>query len=398
MVQDVRGLNRSEVLAALMMHRPATRKQIAEVAGLSPATVTRVVEQLAADGVVREVEEVVVDSPGRRAILLDMVAEMTVAIGVDVGASNTRLIATDLLATPLASMQVPTPTNVNSEQLAKWVAERARELVGPRWDHVAAVAIGLPGAVNVLDQTVSNAPNLPQIEDTSFLKTCEGAMGVSFTADNDANLALMGEMRFGAARMSREAAHLSLGAGLGAGVAIGGVIHRGRHGLVGEFGQIPIGSSGRRLEDSTTGPGIMRRAADSGVDIDSPADIFSIHATPAEQVLRAEFDMALVTTLAAIAVACEPEIVVLGGGIMKSLPVDLSYYQNQLENVLRLAPSLVHAELGDFSGAAGGVVSALRMAYEHLGIPVSALSELPRSENLTLEKIQAVLSPVHHHL
>jgi predicted NBD/HSP70 family sugar kinase len=414
--QDIRELNRNAVLTELLNQRPATRKQIAEATGISAATVTRAVDQLILDGVVCEVSEVVVENRGRRAILLDLVADASLVLGIDLGASNTRMIATDLLANPVMAIEVSTPTELAPTELALWVADQAKLAMGERWDTVAAVSLGLPGAVSQVDRSVSNAPNLRQVEDSTFLTVCELAMGLPLHADNDANLALLGELRFGAARHTPYAALLNLGAGLGVGIAIEGVILRGRHGLVGEFGQIPVGTHGERLESYTTGPGLLRHAAAAGVELASPADLFAAGPTgaadepgteagmlgstgaferiggpnQARATLRAEFDQALVTVLTAIAVSSEPETIVLGGGIAKSLTDSLGSYQLLLERNIRIAPTLTSVELGDFSGAAGGVVSALHAVYLDLGVQPSSLSALPKSNALSLKSIHDI--------
>ncbi|WP_291046795.1 ROK family transcriptional regulator [Herbiconiux sp.] len=399
MVQDIRELNRSAVLTELMSLRPATRKQIAESTGISAATVTRAIDQLIADGIVCEVSEVVVEKRGRRAILLDLVAERSLVIGVDLGASSTRIIGSDLLANPVVAVELPTPSALGSAELALWLAQQAKSALGVRWGAVAAVSLGLPGAVDQVERSVSNAPNLKQVEDPAFLAVCELALGVPLLADNDANLALLGELRFGAARHTPYAAMLSLGAGLGVGIAIDGAILRGRHGLVGEFGQIPVGALGERLESFTTGPGLLARAAAAGVPLESPARLFGardgdggVDGATSTAELRADFDRALVTVLTAIAVSSEPETIVLGGGIAKSLVGDLGRYQERLEQTIRIAPTLTSAELGDFSGAAGGVVSALHAVYLTLGVEPAALSALPKTDLLTPSSIGRIFN------
>ena len=396
MAQDIRELNRNAVLTELLNHRPTTRKQIAESTGISAATVTRAIDQLILDGVVCEVSEVVVEYRGRRAILLDLVADTSLVIGIDLGASNTRMIATDLLATPVVAVEIPTPTSLGPTELALWLADQARALMGDHWARVAAVSLGLPGAVSQIDRSVSNAPNLQQVEDPTFLTVCELAIGLPVHADNDANLALLGELRFGAARQTPYAAMLTLGAGLGVGIAIDGAILHGRHGLVGEFGQIPVGPTGERLESFTTGPGLIQRAATAGIELSSPADLFCRKgdADTSDRIgrLRDEFDHALVTVLTAISVSSEPETIVLGGGIAKSLTASLSRYQALLQQTIRIAPTLAWVELGDYSGAAGGVVAALHAVYLGLGVEASALSTLPKSHALTLESLQNILT------
>jgi predicted NBD/HSP70 family sugar kinase len=138
-----------------------------------------------------------------------------------------------------------------------------------------------------------------------------------------------------------------------------------------------VGPHGTRLENLVTGPGIVRRAAEAGVKLYEPAELFAPDATPAVDALRGQFDQALHIVLTAITVSCEPEIIVLGGGIAKSLASSLSRYEDALRQNLRSSPRLVLSELGDMSGAIGASVAGLHRAYLELGVAPDALSSLP---------------------
>lgn len=390
MVQDTRTLNRNAVLTEVIRSRPLSRIQIAQSTGISPATVTRTVEALVSDGILREGPELVVEGRGRRAVSLDLVADRSYVLGIDLGASNTRFIVANLLAHPEIANEVPTPAGLQPAELARWLASAVTDAAGGLWPVIEQISLGLPGAVSQVDRSVSNAPNLPQVEDPAFLREFEHAIGRAVQVDNDANFALIGEQRFGSARDTPTAAILTLGAGLGAGLAIDGRVLRGRHGLVGEFGQLPVGPLGTRLEHMVTGPGILRRADEAGVKLDGPAGLFVDEPTGAVQALRAHFDQALLIVLTAIAVSCEPETIVLGGGISKSLLGSLPQYQVALSQTLRIAPTLVGTSLGDFSGAVGAMVASLRATYLALGVDERALNELPNTHSLTVESISLV--------
>ncbi|MEA2974159.1 MAG: hypothetical protein QOG82_2617, partial [Actinomycetota bacterium] len=263
--------NRAAVLAQVLSTSPTTRAVVAAATGLSPATVSRMVDALLSEGVVRETDEVPSGRRGRRATLVEIVADRSVVVGVDLGASSTRFIVADLLAEPLGRRTSPTPSDCGPQELADWLADEVMTVVGGLSDRLAAVAVGLPGAVRRHDRSVSSAPNLPQVEQRAFLDVLEQRLGPALDLDNDSNYALLGEQRFGAARSARTAVMLTVGAGLGAGVALDGRLLRGRNGLVGEFGHLPVGPLGTPLEHLVTGPGIMRRAAELGLDISSPA-------------------------------------------------------------------------------------------------------------------------------
>lgn len=387
MVQDTRTLNRNAVLTELLRSRPISRKQIATNTGISSATVSRTVDALIAEGVLQEGDELVVESRGRRAVSLDLVAHQFHVLGIDLGASITRLIVTDLVANPIVAAEVATPAELEPQELAQWLAQEVRSLYSDAWPAVTELSLGLPGAVSQHDTTVSNAPNLPQVENPLFLRAVESEFGLTPHVDNDANFALLGEQRFGAARNTPMAGMLTLGAGLGAALSINGHILRGRHGLVGEFGQLPVGPLGTRLEHLVTGPGILRRASELGVHLADPSELFVESPSPTIQQLRNHFDQALLIVLTAIAVSSEPEVIVLGGGISKSLESSLPRYREALRQNLRVSPTLIPAALGDFSGAVGAAVASLHAVYEKLGVEERALGELPAGEAMSLERI-----------
>ncbi|MCU1546583.1 MAG: family transcriptional regulator [Homoserinimonas sp.] len=377
MVQDTRELNRAAVITELLRSRPISRTQIAAATAISAATVSRAVDLLITEGLIREVSAVVSENRGRRAMLLDLVADRSYVVGVDLGASNTRLVIANLVGARVEERERPTPASLPPAALAEWIAHEVRLAAGDRWDLIRFACIGLPGSVSREDGTVTNAPNLIQVEDRRFLDALEKHLGVPVEIDNDSNYALLGELRFGAAVTHTTAAMLTLGAGLGAGLAIDGAILHGRHGLVGEFGHLPVGPLGTRLEHMVTGPGIVRRALEAGVMLGGPADLFAANASSAVEALRGQFDHALHIVLTAITVSCEPEIIVLGGGIAKSLASSLSRYEDALRQNLHSSPHLVLSELGDMSGAIGASVAGLHRAYRELGVAPDALSALP---------------------
>jgi len=383
-VQDTRELNRSAVLTQLLRDRPSSRKQIAAATGISQPTVTRAVDELISDGVLAEGEEIVVESRGRRARSIDLIGDRSYALGIDLGASSTRIVLVDLLAQPVRVSALPTPASLGPHELAHWLADQLRAVI-PRqiWQRTNQVAIGLPGAVSQEDLSVSNAPNLPAVEDPGFLAALRDELGKPVHLDNDANYALLGEQRFGAAKDAPNAAMLTLGAGLGAGLAVEGKLLKGSRGLVGEFGQLPVGPMGSRLEHLVTGPGILSRAKEANVELNDPSELFAKDTSPLVRSLRAQFDQALLIVLMAIVVSCEPSTIVLGGGISKSLASELSQYEESLRTALRYAPKLTPAELGDFSGAAGAAVASLHAEYLAIGVQREALAALPGWATLT---------------
>lgn len=373
--------NRVVVLTEILASGPTTRVAVSEATGLSGATVSRAVDALLRQDLVRESAALPPSGRGRPAMLLEGVGERALACGVDLGAANTRFVVSDLLARTLVVRRTPTPAGLGPDRLGRWIAEETAVTAGQRWGAVAAVGLGLPGAVHPDDRTVSDAPNLPVVEDRRFLLALDAAVTVPVVLDNDANFAMLGEQRFGAARGASAAVMFTIGAGLGAGVVLGGRLLRGRRGLVGEFGHLPVGPLGTPLESIVTGPGILGAAAELGLRLSSPAELFG--ATHAASELRHRVEDALVLMLTAATVSYEPEVIVLGGGIATSLTPGLPHLAERLADTVRHAPSLVPAALGDLSGAYGAAVAALRSIYRGMAVPEEELSRLPSATALT---------------
>lgn len=363
---NVRRVNRSSVLSTLFRSAPTTRNALAAATGLSAATVTRAIDALRAEGYVHETTSVESDGPGRPATLVDIVADREYVAGVDLGASNTRVIVADLVGKPLVIDQVPTAHKLPAEELGQWLAQLVLSRSGDLVPKLREVYVGLPGAVSPATRTVSNAPNLPQSEDPAFLFALEAALSRPVGIDNDANFALLGELHYGAAASAQTAVMFTIGAGMGAGVAIDRRILAGRHGLVGEYGQLPVGPFGTRLEHLVTGPGVLRRAREAGQPLASPADLFADPATPAILSLREQYYQALLAALTAAVITCDPDIIILGGRLGIALGSSIGYLHGELEARLGSAPQIGIASLGNLAGARGAVAAALEVAHSRM--------------------------------
>lgn len=365
------------VLGELLATAPTTRQQLAHGTGLSTATVTRAIDVLIAERLARVLHELPSSSPGRRAVLLQARGDGHAMVGIDIGATNTRFVTVDLQAKPSTRVSVATPSNLSSAELAAWVIELIAEHTAGSEAPVSAVAVGLPGAVNPETHVVTNAPHLMMVKEPNFSETLTRDVGTHVDFDNDANYALLGEFYFGAARGAHSAAMFTLGTGLGGAVLLDGHLVHGRNGLVGEFGSLPLGPLGSRLEHSLTGPSLLLRAAELGILLESPVEIFRNDATRSLSMLRHQYEQSLIVAITAATVAADPDVIVLGGGIAASLSGSIPTIQESLTSNLGHSPRIAIAELAEFSGAYGAAVQALHHVYLTLGVQERDLSRLP---------------------
>ena len=395
---DARRLNRSAVLTHFLAVEVSTRTELARATGLSQATVSRVVEGLLQEALVIEGSSVVSGRRGRAAVSLKVRAELGLICGVDLGGTNCRFLLADLLGRPLAITSHLTPCELGADALAVWVTERVRDLVAGRGSDLKAVAVGLPGVVSPSRLEVSGAPNLPQIEGEVFARRLARHMPAVVTMHNDSNLALLGELRFGAGRGMSTAVMFTIGTGVGAGVAIDGQLFSGRHGMVGEFGYLPAGPSGELIEAMLSGSGLVTRARALGARVHSAADVFDPDASTILAPIRAQFDRGLLLAIVAASVAYEPEAVIIGGGLSAVIAPRLGETIRQLRDLVPAAPDLVIAELGDLSGTLGALAAASKSAYIALGVTEADTAALPPSTAVDIVRAhlkETIADPLH---
>ncbi len=368
---DARHANRSAVLWALLQRGTATRLELGSAARLSPATVSRVVDGLTGEGLVRDSPLVPTGRRGRRISPVAFNGDVGAVVGVDLGGSNCRLVATDLLGRVLARTRRRTPSRLSTAKLARWVSDQALALLEDR--SVGRVAVGLPGIVDPQTGAVRGAPNLPQVEGLSFIEAIRDQVPVPVTFDNDSNMAVLGEIRLGGGRGKRNVVMFTIGTGLGAGVVMDGRLLRGRSGLVGELGYLPVGLDGTTLESLLSAHGLMAQAAQRGVHLTSLTAMFALSAPKALQEIRKRFSKGLLTALVAVTVAYEPDVVVLGGGVANSLRETIGGLEKELHTIVPEGPELAVSAIGDAAGAFGAVVAGLHDAYVQLGVDPSLL-------------------------
>ena len=304
MVQDIRELNRQAVLTELLRSRPASRKEVARRAGISAATVTRVVDQLIADGLVVEGAEIVVENRGRRARIVDLVADRAHVVGIDLGASTTRFVVTDLIGTPVTAAVVPTPGHHEARALASWLAsgDRGTDIRAPRHpcaDRPRAARCRGRGRGPGLQRSQPAADRGPRFPRRSSRR--------SSGTDRDRQRRELRTPRRAAVRRGQCGSDRRHDHPRGR-PRVGARDRRTvapRQARAGRRVRAAAGRPVRGVPSSTRSPAPASCAVlESGIPLESPAELFSARPGEPLSALRAHFDQALLVVLTAIAVSC----------------------------------------------------------------------------------------------
>ena len=245
---DVRATNLAVVLRHLRINSPCSRADIAATTGLNKATVSSLVTDLIERRLVREVG-MTENRIGRPATMLVLDGSPYAAIGLEVNADYLTAVALDLAGERLLSWRrsfTGTPHNADQAitSLAA-LAKRAAAKMGREGRRVLGLTVGVPGLVDS-DGVVELAPNLGWRE-VDLRKALLGALhdpAYPLLVENDANLAVLAEQRFGGRGNPGNLVYLTGSTGIGAGIICDGRLLRGGRGFAGEFGHLPIDASG----------------------------------------------------------------------------------------------------------------------------------------------------------
>jgi predicted NBD/HSP70 family sugar kinase len=244
---DVRATNLAVVLRHLRMEAPCSRADIAATTGLNKATVSSLVSDLIERRLVREVG-MTENRIGRPAMMLVLDGSPYAAIGLEVNTDYLTAVALDLSGERLLSWRrsfdgaASSPGQAIASLAA--LAKRALAKVAREERRVLGLTIAVPGLVDP-DGVVELAPNLGwrEVDLRKSLLSALNEPQFPLLVENDANLAVLAEQRFGG-QASGDLVSLTGGAGIGAGIISDGRLLRGGRGFAGEFGHLPIDPAG----------------------------------------------------------------------------------------------------------------------------------------------------------
>jgi predicted NBD/HSP70 family sugar kinase len=351
----LKQINEREVLETIRDGAPISRAEISRRAGISKPTVSLALQSLLDSGLVREAERGP-DGPGYGAVYFEPVPEAALVLGLDLGARFVRGALCDLSGTVRARQDVELRVADVAEAVA--VSERLRDALlaaaGLDGELVDLVVVGVPGVPEPESGVLHLAENVAGLEGRAFGAELEEALGLPVTLENDINLAALGEQWQGVARGVDDFVFLSVGTGMGAGLVLGGELHRGRHGAAGEidFALAPL--------DANVDPSAPQVAALAGGGTDARA-VFGAarNGDAAASAVVAEIGRRIALNAAPIAAVADVELVVLGGGIGANGDLLLDPVERQLREWLPFPPRVEVSTLGDAAILTGALAVGL---------------------------------------
>ncbi|WP_326570866.1 ROK family transcriptional regulator [Actinacidiphila glaucinigra] len=244
------------VFQTLLVHGSLTRAEIGRRTGLSAGAVTKAATPLLADGWITELGRPAGErASGRPATPMAVRADRARFVGVKVTGDELIGVLTDLTARPLASRRAPLDSrDVGTVVLAiaRLVGQLRAAAGAERDDAVHSVGVTLSGDVDGQTGTVQYSPFLDWRR-VPLAQLVESASGIPTVIENDVRALTVAEQWFGAGVGLSSFALVTVGAGIGCGLSIGGRVVSGAHGVSGEVGHLPVGGTDRTCTCGNTG-------------------------------------------------------------------------------------------------------------------------------------------------
>jgi glucokinase len=307
---------------------------------------------------------------------------MLPVVAVDLGGTNLRAAFFPTGQPPAErTLRVATPAAEGVEAVLLAIAASVRELARDPLPKKLRLAVAAPGPLDSFSGVVFHAPNLPGWINVPLRARLEQLLGCHVRVGNDANLAALGEWRYGAGKGVDNLLYLTISTGIGGGVIAGGKLLTGFRGLASEPGHLPLLPGGPvcscgkvgHLEALASGTAIARRTK----ELLAAGETSTLRGEPdSESVARAanqgdalatrvlvEAGQMLGRGLAGLVHLFNPERIVLGGGVIRAgevflQPTRLALQAEVMDPAFLQDVDLVEADLGDDSGMMGALVLA----------------------------------------
>ncbi|MCB0157075.1 MAG: ROK family protein, partial [Caldilineaceae bacterium] len=240
----IKAHNRRTLLLALLREQPISRVRLARTTGLSTTTVTNLVAELTAQGVVTETGMDHAAAPpgaGRRPRALELVADSRYVIGVHIGVRRIKIALCNLMAEIIDCVVLPVQAGQAPDVTLHGVTEAIRTLRARNGldaagsSRLLGVGVGASGLVDMDAGVNVLAPNLGWRQ-VPLRDLLGDVLDLPVTVDNNVRCMALAESLYGAGLQTRALAFVYARIGVGAGLVVDGQVYRGAGYGAGEIG------------------------------------------------------------------------------------------------------------------------------------------------------------------
>jgi predicted NBD/HSP70 family sugar kinase len=363
---------------ALRAEGPMTRAQLCALTGLCRATVSGLVGELFARGLLVEQPAASTRANGRPVSELSLNRASGVGIGIDIGVRHIAVAVGDSARNVYAERWWPRPVGHTSadgfDTLISSVQEALREARAEH-DRLIGAAVGLAAPIDARDGSIAAPDLLPGWAGEPLVRRLARTLDVPVRLENVATLGALGEYVWGPATGVANLIYVKLASRVGAGLILNGSLFRGATGFAGELGHITVNRNGllcrcgaRGCLELYAGGAAMLRKLGRRPDAVDGFDRLVTEAMSGDAAVLAVVQRAarfLGQGLAAVAKLLDPQRIVIGGELWRLGEV--------------MAPALRH-ELGRYSFASHPDIEASPLGRRASLLGALALALTPSTQ------------------
>ena len=250
-----REINRQIALNLIRTHQPISRADLARLMNVRRGVASLLVSELLGESLIFEGALGESVGRGRRPTFLYIDSRERCVVGVDIRASRTYILVTDLMGRQLGAVS-SFQTNRDVDVLIQELARRIKQILSD-YKEVGAcegVGVSVPGMVDPAKGRVVHAPTLAW-RDVNLRDPLALALGIPVQIENSGKACALAQLWATRSDVvaSGNSVFVSVSDGVGVGIVVNGEVLRGRHNTAGEFGHVPLSIDGPRCSCGATG-------------------------------------------------------------------------------------------------------------------------------------------------
>ncbi len=258
--------SRGTVLDAIRVRGSASRAELAEVTGLTQATISHVVRALLDEGLLSETGEREYTG-GKPRVMLTLNTRAICGIGVHLGADRIVVTVVDAVGVLVGRTRLPGARSRTPAAVLGTVAEAVDELLvttGLTAERIVGIGLATPGLLDVDRGLILRLRSLPGWAGYPLRDELERLTGHPVVVDNDATAAALGQFWGGESAGDRAHCTVHMGASVGAGIVLDGAVFRGASSNTGAIGHLRAHRGGtwrgRTVEELVVPRAVAERA------------------------------------------------------------------------------------------------------------------------------------------
>ncbi len=379
---SLREANRARLVESLKRHGRLTQVELAGSTGLSPATVSNIVKELTASGLLHTS---FTSRSGRRATLVSLARQLGLVAGVHFSSRQLHIAIADTARAIVTQSSLPLALDhrhdAELDRLGLLLGDMMESLGGSLSD-LLAVGLALPAPIDPRTGMVSTPGLLRGWEGVDVAASLSERIGRPVYVDSEANLGGLAEAREGSGREASSSVFIRVGHTISAGLIVGGDLFRGVNGKAGQIGHVTIDENGPIcrcsnrgcLETYAGGPALLSLfpAAEGMQRLGDLLQAAEAGDGSSRRVI-ADAGRHIGIAAASLCNLFDPELIVMGGELSQAGEILMAPMRHSLERTALPSagglPEIVGASFGEWAETRG----AIAIALDHVTVDAQAL-------------------------